>query len=309
MGMIYRNDNMLLRIAQADAYASAIEYVSRQDHHALFNDIEQFNGYCQNPRYDKLKPGMYTDDTQQSCAVSNTLIRCGLKAKQNDFRDDLYYVFKNDPRDGYSRGFQSILELSESPEHMSSLLKPCSSNNGAMMRSVPLGVIENPFDVIQMAIMQASVTHMSAGGINSSVSTALMSHYALYVDKDFSEMYEWCCQWSQAHEYFKRPWNGPVAIKTNDKYCLGNGMCTAWAVQTLLCEENSLMNIMKRIISWGGDTDTVAAVAWGIASCRYQDEKLPEFFIRDLEKNSTINRVDYLVNCGCNLMNFGNKNV
>lgn len=307
--MKYRNNNMLLRIAQADAYASAIEYVSRQEHPVLFDDIEQFNGYHQNPRYDKLKPGMYTDDTQQSCAVSNTLIRLGLKARQNDFRDDFYYVFKNDPRDGYSRGFQSILERSNSPEHMSLLLDPYSTSNGAMMRSVPLGVIENPYDVVQMAIMQASVTHMSSGGINSSISTALMSHFALHVDEDFSKMYEWCCQWSKAHEYFKGQWDGPVATKTNDRHGLGNGMCTAWAVQTLLREENSLMNIMKRIISWGGDTDSVAAVAWGIASCRYQDEKLPDFFIRDLEKNSTINRVDYLIAGGHHLMNFGSQNV
>lgn len=293
---------MLLRIAQADAYAIAIEYVSRTNFSSLYEKMMMFDSYHQHPTYDKLVPGMYTDDTQQSCAIANTLIRCGLNAKQKDFRNDFFYTFKDDPRDGYSRGFQSILERSETPEHMSSLLEPYSTSNGAMMRSVPLGVLSNPYDVIQMAITQASVTHLSSGGIHSSISVALMSHFALHVDADFSEMHEWCCQWNKAHEYFREPWDGPVGTKTNNKQDLGIGMCTAWAVQTLLCEENSLMNIMKRIISWGGDTDSVAAVAWGIASARYQNEILPDFFERDLEKNSRPNRVLYLKDKSSKLM-------
>jgi ADP-ribosylglycohydrolase len=60
-------------------------------------------------------------------------------------------------------------------------------------------------------------------------------------------------------------------------------MNTVWAVHTLLTEETSLMGILRRAILWGGDTDSVCAIAWGIASCRYQDEQLPEFFERDLE--------------------------
>ncbi len=56
------------------------------------------------------------------------------------------------------------------------------------------------------------------------------------------------------------------------------------------------MGIMRQTIEWGGDTDSVAAIAWGIASARYPDEKLPEFFDRDLE-NGTYGR-DYLSTLG-----------
>jgi ADP-ribosylglycohydrolase len=43
------------------------------------------------------------------------------------------------------------------------------------------------------------------------------------------------------------------------------------------------MGILQKTIEWGGDTDSVCAIAWGIASARYQDEQLPEFLERDLE--------------------------
>jgi len=63
-------------------------------------------------------------------------------------------------------------------------------------------------------------------------------------------------------------------------------MNTARAVHTLLVECRSLTEIMERVITWGGDTDSVASIAWGIASARYQDEPLPAFLESDLEAAS-----------------------
>jgi hypothetical protein len=54
-------------------------------------------------------------------------------------------------------------------------------------------------------------------------------------------------------------------------------------VHTLLVEEQSLVGMMRRLLQWGGDTDSVAAIAWGIASARYPDEVIPTFFEEDLE--------------------------
>jgi hypothetical protein len=60
------------------------------------------------------------------------------------------------------------------------------------------------------------------------------------------------------------------------------GIATARAVMTLLMTERSLLDIARRAIEWGGDTDSVLAIAWGIASCRMHDE-LPPFFDGGLE--------------------------
>ena len=96
-------------------------------------------------------------------------------------------------------------------------------------------------------------------------------------------MGEWCSKHSDIFDYFKRPWEGPVQEKSKDGRCLGVGMNTAHAVFTLLTEEKSMMSMMSRLLRWGGDTDSVAAVTWGIAGCRHQNEELPHFLLRDLE--------------------------
>ena len=288
--MKYRNDNMLLRIAQADAYALAAEYVQRDPSEQEYQDLLEIKRYIQHPRYHLCPAGTYTDDTQMSIAVAEVLLQ-GARSNamiensltSNQFNAAFYEVFKRDQRDGYSRGFQKILEQATSPEHLRQLIIPNSTKNGAAMRSVPLGVICNPNDVSYYATIQASTTHCTSEGIISSKLVALMSHYALYEDGEFSQLLDWGKQYHAWFEYFREPWTGPVKLKHTHKSTFDIGMNTVWAVHTLLVEEKSLKDIMKRLLTWGGDTDSVAAIAWGIASSRYQDEVLPEFLERDLE--------------------------
>lgn len=290
---------MLLRIAQADAFAAAVEYVKREEHKDLFEAVERFDSYKQHPRHKGLKAGCYTDDTQMSIAVARSLIDSAITwiFRDNEdecltheaFAEQFFQTFKRDPRDGYSRGFQKILEKAKDSVHLRSLIVPDSTKNGAAMRSVPLGVLRDPKRVIEVAGTQAGVTHQTWAGINSSAAVALMSHFALHDRRGFNCMYDWCVQWLPAFEFFKKPWDGPVGIKDDNRSTtLGVGMCTAHAVHTLLVQEKSLMGILRKTIEWGGDTDSVASIAWGIASCRYQDELLPEFLERDLEAKGNL---------------------
>ena len=284
--MRYRNDNMLLRIAQADAYGMAREYVKTKDAPDHVAECLKLERYLRHPTYHKLPAGTYTDDTQMSIAVSEVLINKSGDATHEEWAEAFFQAFKRDQRDGYSRHFQAILEEARDSTHMRSLLTPTSTANGACMRAVPLGVLPSKKTLLEVAAKQAMVTHATYGGINSASAVALMSHFALYDRRDFACLYDWCCHWLPAFELFREPWVGPVQENSKDKKGLGVGMNTAWAVSTLLREEKSLMAILRRTIEWGGDTDSVAAVAWGIASARYQDEQLPEFFERDLEKES-----------------------
>lgn len=282
--MINRNDNMLLRIAQGDACAICIEYVERDKHEELFEQLLKFESYLPHPSYHKLPPGLYTDDGQQSLAVAEVLINKGLAVTGDDFLYSFLACFKRDERDGYSRKFQTILEQANSVEELKSLITAKSNRNGAAMRSVPLGVIKNPFDICNIATIQASTTHDSEYGVESSILVGLMSHFSLYKTDSFKNLNEWLIPYNfYFAEHFKTPWRGPIHHKKNDPLQLGVGINTVHAVNTLLIEETSLMGMMRRIIEWGGDTDSVAAIAWGIASARFQDEVLPEFLERDLE--------------------------
>jgi ADP-ribosyl-[dinitrogen reductase] hydrolase len=303
--MKHRNDLMLLRIAQGDAYGMAREYVKRKDFPELYLQCLEFKQYLQHPTYHKLPPGTYTDDTQMSLAVTEALINAqrGVLLTAEVFVQRFFDAFKRDPRDGYSRAFQAILEEATSPDHLRQLIVPTSHANGAAMRSVPIGVIKDPKEVMRIAGMQAATTHASYGGINASIAVALMSHFALYDRREFSSIVEWGNHHCPAFEYFREPWSGPVQENSDDGKGLGVGLNTAWAVSTLLMHSTSLMDMMKRAIMWGGDTDSVCAIAWGIASCRALDEDIPTFLERDLEQHTSGQYgVTYLKQLGKQLM-------
>jgi ADP-ribosylglycohydrolase len=306
--MKHRNDNMLLRIAQGDAYALALEYVNDTDAPGLREELYKLEKFHKHPTYHKLNAGQYTDDTQMSAAVAQVLIdsvynvdRGGTKHLSSEhFIDRFFDFFKRDPRDGCSRNFQAILEEAKDATHLRQLIIPNSIANGAAMRSVPLGVIKNPKEIVEIAGLQASTTHATYGGINSSVTVALMSHFALYDHRSFSSMLKWGNQYCPAFELFREPWVGPVKAR-KEPGDLGVGLNTAWAVHTLLTQETSLKGIMRKVIEWGGDTDSVASIAWGIASCRYQNEELPSFLESDLEVGGKYGP-EFLKNLGKNLM-------
>ena len=297
--MINKNDNMLLRIAQGDAYAICIEYVDRSNNELLFQQALKFESYLSHPSYNKLPPGTYTDDCQMSLSVAETLIKKGLEATEDDYLYSFLSCFKRDERDGYSRKFQAILEQANSVEELKLLLNTDSNRNGAAMRSVPLGIIKDPQDIIRVGKLQASTTHNTFNAKDSSVLVGLMSHYALYTNEPFKYLNEWLKDYNFFD--FKTPWTGPVHNKKNDPKGLGVGINTVHAVNTLLIEESTLMGMMRKIIEWGGDTDSVAAIAWGIGSTRYQNEELPEFLERDLEVGNKYGP-EYLKTIGKQLM-------
>lgn len=297
--MLFRNDEMLLRIAQADAFAAAVEYVDQQRHPELLAAVRRFDAYHQHPTHRKLRPGMYTDDAQMSIAVAEVLLREAgaqldgwgtILTTPYVWYDAFYSAFHRDPRDGYSRGFQELLESCRTPAELQARLVPDSNKNGAAMRSVPLGVLPDPMQVVLAAATQANTTHDTTGGREAAIAVALMSHFSLYDPRGFSDVLGWGVQHCPAFEYFRVPWSGPVTggWKTKDSTGLGVGLNTAWAVHTLLSRETTLRGIMDRLIGWGGDTDSVAAIAWGIASARCQGEALPEFLERDLESRGNL---------------------
>lgn len=297
--MKHPNPDMLLRIAQGDAYAIAVEYVSRKEHPKVFEALLNFEGFQQHPTYNKLSPGMYTDDTQMSIAVAETLILTN-DPSSRDFAEAFFRCFKRDERDGYSRKFQAILEKVRTVDEMLKAIIPDSTRNGAAMRAVPIGVIDNPGKVVLLAGFQGAITHATWGGVNSAGAVALMSHFALHSGDDFDRMYDFCVQVLPAFDAFKEPWTGPVHHKIDPKG-LGVGMMTAHAVFTLLTTESSMMDMLKTTIEWGGDTDSVAAIALGIASARHTTEKLPDFLEEKLEVNGEFG-VDFLKDLGKQLM-------
>jgi ADP-ribosyl-[dinitrogen reductase] hydrolase len=292
--MKHPNPDMLLRIAQGDAYGMSCEYLKHPRDDEVRELALEFKRYGVHPVH-KIKPGHYTDDTQMSIAVAEILASWGRQGPgpgslEHLFADAFVRCYLRDKRDGYSKGLKGVLDQCSDGEDLLRLADRTSDKNGAAMRSVPIGVIDDPDLVARVASRQAGVTH-HAGGVSASVSVALMSHFALHCDAPLSELPFWIGERMVAGTPWR--WSGRPVREPNV------GMATASAVLTLVSEEKSLVDIARRAIEWGGDVDSVLAIAWGIASARMR-EPLPEFFDSGLE-NGAYGR-DFLRGLGGRLM-------
>lgn len=304
--MLHRNPGVLVRVGVADAYAEAVEYIKLPERNALRDEALTFQRYLPHPTHG-LAASSYSDDTQMTVANTRVLVRCGDDSLDPWlFADEYVYEFNyGGRRKGYSKGLQGILERVQTGAELIRELKPDSVKNGAAMRSVVFGVLPTISRVLSAATIQASITHDTAEGRFSARAVALMSHAALYEDIPLSCLGNYCqfclpLADSQKFGYvFSQPWpGGQVGLAGTS-----SAITTVHAVVSVLAQENSLMGILRQVIEWGGDTDSVASIAWGIASARYQDEKLPEFMERDLEGGSERTGVKYLRGWGEALMN------
>lgn len=284
--MKYRNDLMLAYIGMADAYALSAEFVNKNNYPDQLQKCLTFEKYLMNPIF-KLTPGCYTDDTEMSVANARVLIKNNYPFTKLQFANQYVLEFKlGGYRKGYAAGFQAFLESINSGEEFLQKIHNNSNKNGAAMRSVPIGVLPKIHDVIETATLQASITHNTDPGLFSARAVALMTHMALYTEYPFAMISQYCRDFlphedfKKFGEIFTKSWKG-TAVTGSAEYSIA--ISTVRAVRHLLENCNSLMDILKTLIIWGGDTDSVAAIAWGIASARYQNEVLPRFMPTDLE--------------------------
>jgi ADP-ribosyl-[dinitrogen reductase] hydrolase len=285
---------MLLYIAMADAYAAAVEYVKDE---ALIKEALKFERYLQHPKHLGVKPGDYTDDTQQSIAVAEILLQ-DPPFTPYKFAEAFVDSFHRDPIDGFARGYQAFIEKTHTPDNFLKNIIPTSNKNGSGMRSVPLGVLPTPREVALVAKQQSQLTHNTPEGIYAAQAVALMSHMALYTDDSFYVIGK------NITSYLDNPTWFPVQPKIGMRITSdGDGIArnTIQGVYTALTTCTTLMEMLEQIIKAKGDVDTVAALVWGIASARRGEEKIPEFMELMLKPGSLYG-VSFLLDLGEKLM-------
>lgn len=298
------NPNMLLRIAQADAYAAATEYLklTREEDAEVYKEALKFERYLSHPRHN-IGAGRYTDDTQMSLANAEAIINeDGNIPSRLNFAHSWVHCFHRDRRDGYARGFQKFLESTKTAGTFLADIKPYSEKNGAAMRSVPLGAYADPDNVIMAAEIQASITHNTVVGRYASIAVALLSHWALYRSElnstwwdafDFLTYHlpeDYRPLWREVDAY---SWEGTVRSATD----------TVHAVFQALEESVSLMEALHTVVEWGGDTDTVASIVWGVGSSvpHMIKDDVPEWMEYCLEPGGKFG-VQYLKDTGAALV-------
>jgi ADP-ribosylglycohydrolase len=268
---------MLLELAIGDAYGAGFEYAD-PEFVLSYNDL---SGYVRHPRHN-LRLGCYTDDTQMSLAIAETLVA------QEPWTPEILAnrfvtTFKRDQREGYARRFyQYLLQVQNGQEFLEGI-NWTSDKSGAAMRAAPIGILRTVERVIEATTIQAAITHNTEDGINAARAAALMSHYFIYRLGSKEAL----GQFLEAHVSgeWSNPWQGEVKSK---------GWMSVRAAITAVMRNNSLSELLKDCIAYTGDVDTVAAIALAAASCSEEiKQDLPEHLIAGLE-NGSYGR-DYIV--------------
>ncbi|HBF07388.1 MAG TPA: ADP-ribosylglycohydrolase family protein [Gammaproteobacteria bacterium] len=258
---------MLKEIAIADAYGAGFEFSSPEK---ILN-LNNLSGFSAHDLYGM--NGKYTDDTQMSIAVAELLVS-QTEWTSETIASKFVECFKRDPRKGYSKGFYALLNEVESGVELIKKLKNDSNRNGAAMRSVPLGYIKNKAELIVKAQAQAAVTHNTDTAIKSSCAVALAAHFGVHERGQLSQLPHFL----ESHRYsgWNYKWAGEVTMSAID---------TVSAAFSCLISCQSLDALLKKCIALGGDTDSVASIAVGLATCFDEyDKTLPSGLLATLDE-------------------------
>lgn len=289
---------MLLEMAIGDAYGAGREYLPEDAD--LNNDGET---YMQHPKWTELKPGRYTDDTQMCIALAELML---LKNPDRWTTWDVVRAFvgqfARDPRPGYSSRFYDVMLacseanrdncLEDGVEFFLQLVTPHSNRSGGAMRAPVIGLISDTQRVIDLAMMQASVTHATQDGMNAAAASALMAHYFYHNIGGVDEL-----EGFLSHQIPGVSWNRPVW----EGRVLKPGLQHVKAALAALTSHRSVDQVLKHSISYGGDVDTVAAIAVFAASVSwYHRSDLDMELHRSLENGDY--GYDYLRNLDIELV-------
>ncbi len=277
---------MLRELGLADAYGIGFEFVPADGDTRLNSGAT----FYQHPKYDTLKPGQYTDDTQRSIANALVVLE-GDPLSIQSYADSYVDVFRADPRDGYSRNFQKLIESCKTGSDLIDKVVPTADSNGSIMGVLPLGYLPTPGLVRAAAAAQAMTTH-SYATVPYAQDLALRAHNLIYGPRRVEgSLFNYAgtkitsrAAWQNNKEIMPTREPGPVKMSAHD----------TWCAVIELQQINSLRKIMRAAVNMRGDTDSVAALAVGLASLDPQVQNdIPQSLIDKFE-NGPFFGLDYL---------------
>ncbi len=286
----------LVNMAIADAYGAGFEFKPQE----FVDQNNNLTGYFHHGK-DDIPLGHYTDDTQMTLALCNLILAADAFAPLN-IAKHFIQAYQHDKRLGYASGFQQFLESCQNESDFLNNIKPNSTKNGAAMRAIPCGFHHNLSTALLYAKQQAVVTHNTPEGVASAQAISLLSHFHYHeshrldnflnscnLDRDTpftsQEKIELCtkqalkCLQSHIPQFkFHTKHTGRVPC---------DGIQTVNAVLTALSKHDNLADILQSSVSFGGDTDSVAALAVGLASLSpFYEQNLPEALFVNFESES-----------------------
>ncbi|MDD4000584.1 MAG: ADP-ribosylglycohydrolase family protein [Bacilli bacterium] len=196
------------------------------------------------------KGSKITDDTVMTIATADALLN------GKSFTQSYHEWGNNYPNAGYGGMFRKWLK-SDNP-------KPYNSfGNGSAMRVSPIGWFSNNIDDVEInAYQSACCTHNHPEGIKGARSIAV----AIFMAREKYDKKE-------IKKYIQKNYDYDLERKTEDirpNYKF-DSTCQGSVPEAIICflEGNSYEETVRKAISLGGDSDTLACIAGSIAEAYY----------------------------------------
>lgn len=266
---------MLKEIMIGDAYGAGFEFKAAM---LQYNDVKKYYNHPTHMASDgsgnSLRAGQYTDDTQMSLAVTETILT-GDFSKEN-FAEHFVNAFKRDPRKGYASRFYDFLMNVKDGKDFLYKIRPNSDKNGSAMRACPIGFLPSIGKVLNVCKTQAAITHNTDGGIAGAQAVAA----ACFLLRDGIKKKDLKIEIDRLLPGFDFDKDYDIKVPCN-------AVLTARAALTAYERCDTYEKLLKESVSYGGDTDSTASIAMGIASCDPTYSKIfPKKLVSDIENTN-----------------------
>ena len=220
----------------------------------------------------------FTDDSVCSLAIAYSLLMNGTKSE--DFKRNLIEICKRYPYAGYGQMFFDWLFFDVEK-------KPYGSfGNGAAMRISAIGwYAKSAKEVKKLAINATRITHNHREGLKGAGVIAMMIYL---IRKGKSKAF----LWQYVAKYYDMNPMRDIFGKTKEH---GMEICQITVPQAIHCffQSDSFEDCIRKAVSLGGDSDTIACIAGSLAEAYYG---VPEWMAKKCYEKLTPQLRDILKN-------------
>lgn len=282
--------NVLVGTAIGDALGVPFEGMLVNNKELIAWDGKGFNGSA----YHQLQPGQYSDDTQMSVMVANSLV-----TNRGFNPDDLAARYVDWINSGIARGYGKTTLMAVqnlmSGKHWSESGIAGSYGNGTAMRAAPFGIYyrNDLQSLVAICKIDSAITHASEDAEAGSIAIALATAYA--VNNDTENLLERISE-KLPDSKVKGLVYSLDSLVNSDKISpqqalrvLGtkaNVRETVPAALYCFLRFNNYHDAVYAAIKAGGDTDTTAAIVGALFGAKFSMKGIDKSFysVEDFDK-------------------------